>query len=361
MTLVEYGDYECPYCRAAVAIVQELQRVLPDHLRFVFRHFPLENLHPHARRAAEAAEAAASQGKFFEMHAALFEHQTALEDEDLLRYAAELDLDTARFGADLDAHTYAGRVREDFRGGVRSGVRGTPTFYLDDVRYDGVVGVRQLVAAIRESHPDLVDEGLDASAATAHDPASALRPVAVSTVVRLRSVLLRFGVISSPSRLRPRAPGLVDRGRDPDRCRRLGAQRTSLLGVLFRHRGDGRNVRADRVGGALWPMDAESTSRHARRDEFEPRLEEVVVVAWALGGLITVTLLLFLGGTNERPFVALLPLAGVAMSWAGLHLLYAARYAYLLLLGRRPVGSTSMATTTRRPTAISCTSAITSG
>ena len=161
VTLVEYGDYECPYCRAALAIVEELQRVLPDDLRFVFRHFPLDNLHPHARRAAEAAEAAASQGKFFEMHAALFEHQTALEDEDLLRYAAELGLDTARFSAELHADTHADRVREDFRDGVRSGVRGTPTFYLDNVRYDGVIGVRQLVATIRESHPDLVDEGLD--------------------------------------------------------------------------------------------------------------------------------------------------------------------------------------------------------
>jgi protein-disulfide isomerase len=162
VTLVEYGDYECPYCRAAVTIVEELQQVLPDQLRFVFRHFPLENLHPHARRAAEASEAAAAQGKFFEMHAALFDHQAALEDEDLLRYAAELGLDTARFGADLTAATYADRIREDFRGGVRSGVRGTPTFYLDDVRYDGVIGVRQIVATILESHPELVDEALDA-------------------------------------------------------------------------------------------------------------------------------------------------------------------------------------------------------
>ena len=162
VTLVEYGDYECPYCRAAIAIVEELQRVLPDELRFVFRHFPLENLHPHASRAAEAAEAAASQGKFFEMHAALFEHQTALEEADLVRYAGELDLDLARFGADLDAATHAPRVREDFQGGVRSGVRGTPTFYLDDARYDGIVGVRQLTATIRRSHPDLVDKGLDA-------------------------------------------------------------------------------------------------------------------------------------------------------------------------------------------------------
>jgi protein-disulfide isomerase len=159
VTLVEYGDYECPYCRAAVTIVEELQRILPDDLRFVFRHFPIENLHPHARRAAEAAEAAASQGKFFEMHTTLFEHQAALEDEDLLRYAAELGLDTRRFSAELHAGTHADRIREDFREGVRSGVRGTPTFYLDDVRYDGVVGVRQLVATIGQSHPDLVDEG----------------------------------------------------------------------------------------------------------------------------------------------------------------------------------------------------------
>ncbi len=163
VTLVEYGDYECPYCRAALAVVEELQRVLPDDLRFVFRHFPLENIHPHARRAAEAAEAAASQGKFFEMHAALFEHQAALEDADLLRYAGELGLDTARFRAELREDTHADHVREDFRDGVRSGVRGTPTLYLDNVRYDGVVGVRQLVAMIRQSHPDLADDELDAA------------------------------------------------------------------------------------------------------------------------------------------------------------------------------------------------------
>jgi protein-disulfide isomerase len=163
VTLVEYGDYECPYCRAAVAIVDELQRIVPDELRFVFRHFPLESVHPHANRAAEAAEAAASQGRFFEMHAALFEHQAALEDEDLLQYAAELDLDMTRFRADLDRGTHAERVREQFREGVRSGVRGTPTFYLDDVRYDGVIGVRQILATIKESHPDLVDVGLDAA------------------------------------------------------------------------------------------------------------------------------------------------------------------------------------------------------
>jgi protein-disulfide isomerase len=161
VTLVEYGDYECPYCRAAMPIVQELQQLLGDQLRYVFRHFPLTGMHPHAQHAAEAAEGAAAQAKFSEMHAALFEHQGALEDEHLIQYAAGLDLDTARIRRELGAHSYASRVRQDFESGVRSGVRGTPTFYLDEVRYDGIVGVRQFLAAIQEAHPDVVVEKLD--------------------------------------------------------------------------------------------------------------------------------------------------------------------------------------------------------
>jgi protein-disulfide isomerase len=156
VTLVEYGDYECPYCRAAVPIVQELHRLMGDQLRYVFRHFPLAKLHPHAQHAAEAAEAAAAQGRFFEMHAVLFEHQEALDDDQLVQYAADLDLDGARVRGELVAHSHAGRVREDFESGLRSGARGTPTFYLDDVRYDGIVGVRQFLAAIQEAHPDVV-------------------------------------------------------------------------------------------------------------------------------------------------------------------------------------------------------------
>lgn len=177
VTLVEYGDFECPYCRAAVAIIDELQAVLPEQLRFVFRHFPLENLHPHALRAAEAAEAAGSQGRFFEMHAKLFEHQAALEDEDLVRYAAELDLDAERFRTELDGHTHVSRVRADFRGGVRSGVRGTPTLYLDEVRYDGVIGVRQILAAIRGSDGDVLEGGIE----------EALQPRTIPRVVHERS------------------------------------------------------------------------------------------------------------------------------------------------------------------------------
>jgi protein-disulfide isomerase len=161
VTLVEYGDYECPYCRAAVPIVQELQQILGDQLRYVFRHFPLTALHPHAQHAAEAAEAAAAQGRFFEMHAALFEHQEALEDDRLVQYAADLDIDPVRFRRELRAHSYAGRIREDFESGLGSGVRGTPTFYLDATRYDGILGVRQFLATIQKAHPDVVSERLE--------------------------------------------------------------------------------------------------------------------------------------------------------------------------------------------------------
>jgi protein-disulfide isomerase len=158
VTLVEYGDYECPYCRAAEPIVQELQQLLGDQLRYVFRHFPLTASHPHAQQAAEVAEAAAVQGRFFEMHAALFENQEALEEDHLMQYAADLGLDTALIRRALGAHSYAGRVREDFKSGLSSGARGTPTFYLDDIRYDGIIGVRQFLSAIEEAHPDIVSD-----------------------------------------------------------------------------------------------------------------------------------------------------------------------------------------------------------
>ncbi len=158
VTLVQYGDFECPYCRAAVPIVEELQRSLGDQLRFVFRHFPLTAVHPHAQHAAEAAEAAAVEGKFFEMHAALFAHQDALDDQELVRHAADLGIEPARIRDALGRSTYASRVLEDVESGIASGVRGTPTFYLDDIRYDGNVGVRQILAAIQAAHPEVVGE-----------------------------------------------------------------------------------------------------------------------------------------------------------------------------------------------------------
>jgi protein-disulfide isomerase len=136
VTLVEYGDYECPYCGMAYPIVKRAQQKLGSRLRFVFRNFPLAESHPHARLAAQAAEAAAAQGRFWEMHDLLFEHQDALEAKDLVSYAKSLGLDTAQFARDLEAGTYAKRVRDDFRSGVRSGVNGTPTFFVNGHRYD---------------------------------------------------------------------------------------------------------------------------------------------------------------------------------------------------------------------------------
>ena len=148
VTIVEYGDYECPYCGEAYPITKALQERLGDQLRFVFRNFPLAEAHPHAEHAAEAAEAAGAQGKFWEMHDLLYEKQDALEDEDLLRYAKALHLDVPRFVKDMEEHRYADRVREDFSSGVRSGVNGTPSFFINGARHDGPFDERSLMAAI---------------------------------------------------------------------------------------------------------------------------------------------------------------------------------------------------------------------
>ena len=136
ITLVEYGDYECPHCGRAHPIVKEVQRRLGSTLRFVFRNFPLNESHPHAQHAAEAAEGAGAQGRFWAMHDSLFEHQRALDDHHLVGYAKALGLDPVAFEHDLRAHTYKARVREDFVSGVRSGVNGTPTFFINGVRFD---------------------------------------------------------------------------------------------------------------------------------------------------------------------------------------------------------------------------------
>jgi len=148
VTLVEYGDYECPYCGAAYPIVKEVQRRLGDAVRFVFRNFPLAEMHPHAQHAAEAAEAAGAQGQFWPMHDALYEHQRALDDAHLRRHAAELGLDEGRFDRELVQHTYAGRVREDVLSGARSGVNGTPTFFINGRRHDASYDLETLLAAL---------------------------------------------------------------------------------------------------------------------------------------------------------------------------------------------------------------------
>src|SRR5437588_2114340 len=153
VTLVEYGDYECPYCGEAYPIVKEIQRRLGDRLRFVFRNFPLTQSHPHAEHAAEAAEAAAVQGKFWEMHDSLFEHQRALDDAHLVHYAVALRLEEERFKREMSEHVHTKRVREDFLSGVRSGVNGTPTFFINGVRHDDSYAMDSLLASIEAAMP----------------------------------------------------------------------------------------------------------------------------------------------------------------------------------------------------------------
>ena len=148
LALVEYGDYECPYCGEAHPIVKAIQKRLGDRLCFAFRNFPLANMHPHAEHAAEAAEAAGAEDRFWEMHDLLFEHQSALEDEDLAQYASSLGLDADRLISQVLAGAHTARIREDVQGGARSGVNGTPTFFINGVRYDGEPEVDALVAAL---------------------------------------------------------------------------------------------------------------------------------------------------------------------------------------------------------------------
>jgi protein-disulfide isomerase len=151
VTLVEYGDYECPYCGAAYPIVKEVQARMGDRLRFVFRNFPITTSHPHAEQAAEAAESAAAQERFWEMHDVLYENQRHLEDEDLRAYAEQVGLDVERFGKELAEHVHAARVREDFMSGVRSGVNGTPTFYINGARHDDSYELEVLLAALESA------------------------------------------------------------------------------------------------------------------------------------------------------------------------------------------------------------------
>ena len=137
IVLVEYGDYECPACGRAYPVIKELQDRLGENLCFVFRNFPLTQVHPHALRAAEAAEAAAHLGRFWEMHDLIFENQDALEDEDLFHYAREIGLQPAAFERAFGQEELVQRIKEDFRGGVNSGVDGTPSFYVNGYRYEG--------------------------------------------------------------------------------------------------------------------------------------------------------------------------------------------------------------------------------
>jgi protein-disulfide isomerase len=149
VVLVEYGDYECPHCAMAQPIVDAAGVALGEELCTVFRHFPLVQIHPRAQRAAEAAEAAGAQGVFWPMHEMLFANQPAFDDAALADYADALGLDLARFASELLSGAHEQRVRADFIGGVRSGVNGTPTFFINGARYDGAHDLHSLLAALR--------------------------------------------------------------------------------------------------------------------------------------------------------------------------------------------------------------------
>jgi protein-disulfide isomerase len=153
VTLLEYGDYQCPHCGRAHSVVDELLRNHAGQLRLVYRHFPLMKMHPQAKLAAEAAEAAGGAGgepRFWEMHHLLFTNQTQLAPEDLLRYAKQIGLDPARFEQDLVGHVYGPRVQEDLAGGMRTGVNGTPSFFINGHRYTGPKDAPGLTAAIED-------------------------------------------------------------------------------------------------------------------------------------------------------------------------------------------------------------------
>jgi protein-disulfide isomerase len=137
VTLVEYGDYQCPHCGRAYPIVKAIQKRLGKKLRFVFRNMPLSEVHPQAELAAEAAEAAGAQGRFWEMHDGLFENQQSLGPGLVATLAEQLGLDMKRFQDDVEKRRFKERVRSDFMGGVRSGVAGTPTFFINGERFDG--------------------------------------------------------------------------------------------------------------------------------------------------------------------------------------------------------------------------------
>jgi protein-disulfide isomerase len=150
-TLVEYGDYECPHCGHAYPIVKRVQKHFGKKLRFVFRNFPLAEMHPHAESAAESAEFAGAQGKFWEMHDALFENQEELSGALYLKLAQQIGLSPQDLRAAVEQREYLPRVKEDFTGGVRSGVNGTPTFFINGKRHDASFEYEDLVAAIEAS------------------------------------------------------------------------------------------------------------------------------------------------------------------------------------------------------------------
>jgi protein-disulfide isomerase len=150
VTLVEYGDYQCPACIETHSIVKQVEQAMGNRMRFVFRNYPLKEYHPHAQAAAEAAEAAAAQGAFWEMHDILYQHPTALDDEHLVLYAQSIGLNVVQFQQNLAQHTYAPRVAQDAAGGDASGVHTAPAFFINGVPYDGDLSYDSFLKALQD-------------------------------------------------------------------------------------------------------------------------------------------------------------------------------------------------------------------
>ena len=148
VTILEYGDYECPYCRGAFRDVRELVDGNPAEIRFVFRNFPIPELHPHAEQAAQAAEAAAAQGRFWEMHDVLLQPYSHLDTDSLVAYAEVIGLDIAQFRREVTSQAHTAKIRADIAEGFRNGVNSTPKFYVNGLRVDGKVPLEHLVQLV---------------------------------------------------------------------------------------------------------------------------------------------------------------------------------------------------------------------
>jgi protein-disulfide isomerase len=154
ITLVQYGDYQCPACQSVDRMIQSIQQQLGDRILFVFRHFPQSDIHPEAHHAAEAAEAAASQNKFWEMHTHLFAHQFQLADSDLVEYAIALHLDVNQFLHEMATDFHMARVQEDIESGIQSNVTQTPTFFVNDRKCNDNLSLNTLLEAIAQGNSD---------------------------------------------------------------------------------------------------------------------------------------------------------------------------------------------------------------
>jgi protein-disulfide isomerase len=154
IALVQYGDYQCPACQAVHRVIHSIQQQLGDRLQFIFRHFPQSHIHPEAHHAAEAAEAAASQNKFWEMHTHLFAHQSQLADSYLVEYAIALHLDVDRFLHEMATDCHIARVQEDIESGIQSNVTQTPTFFINDRKCNDNLSLNALLEAVAQGNPE---------------------------------------------------------------------------------------------------------------------------------------------------------------------------------------------------------------